>query len=179
VATGWGKALRQRQALPLGVIVATVVALMLPLSASSVDWTCQVTVPTRDSANEVSNAGARNFNYGNALLRVRLWPNGTLVAGRLPDGGFFATINADGSISAKLGWWRGRPGKVVISGRRLDARAPRLRFRASSGYGDEGFQPSILRFPTVGCWQVTGRLVESDSDSVVAKVRFVVRVRKL
>jgi hypothetical protein len=163
----------------LGLGVAIVIALMSPRDAPSVDRTCAVTLPPRDSPHEASSVVAQNFNFGNASLRVRLWPDGTLVAGRLPGGGFFATINPDGSISAKLGWWRGKAGKLVISGRRLDARAPQLRFRASNGYGEKGVQPSILRFPTFGCWEVTGKLVRTETGSVVARLRFVVRVRRV
>jgi hypothetical protein len=38
-----------------------------------------------------------------------------------------AIINPDGSISAKLGWWRGVPGKLRITGRRLYIPAPPLK----------------------------------------------------
>jgi hypothetical protein len=84
-----------------------------------------------------------------------------------------ATIERDGSIRTKLGWWRGRPGELVITGRRLDAPAPPLLAHSSSiGYGPRGFQPSGLIFPTVGCWKVTGTLPR-------AKLVFVVKVTKI
>jgi hypothetical protein len=35
------------------------------------------------------------------------------LAGRLPSGGWRATINADGSIDAKYGWWRAGSAKPV------------------------------------------------------------------
>jgi hypothetical protein len=98
-----------------------------------------------------------SFNYGNATIRVSLFPkNGRLVAGRLPGGGWRATINDNGSIDAKFGWWRAGDGKIRITGRRLDAPAPPLRAHVPNGYG-AGFQATGLTFPTTGCWRVTGR----------------------
>ena len=115
---------------------------------------------------------AAGFNYGNRLLRAQIWPHGTLPAGALPDGGSYATVNPDGSIRAKQGWWRGLPGTLVITGRRLDAPAPPLRTAVPSGYGDRGFVPLALTFSTPGCWKVNGRLGR-------ARLTFVVRVTTL
>lgn len=98
-----------------------------------------------------------SFNYGNARIRVALVPaDGRLVAGRLHGGGKRATVNADGSIDAKFGWWRAGNGKIRISGRRLDASARPLAADVSDGY-PAGFQATTLTFPTTGCWRVTGR----------------------
>jgi hypothetical protein len=72
----------------------------------------------------------------------------------------------------KIAWYRGDGvrGKLKIQGKRLDA--PALPLRADlSDYGDTGFQPSELIFPTEGCWQVTG--IGGD-----ASVTFVTRVVK-
>jgi len=98
-----------------------------------------------------------SFNYGNARIRVAYFPKtGHLVAGRLPGGGWRATINDDGSIDAKFGWWRAGSGKIRITGRRLDASAPPLRAHVPDGYS-AGFQATGLTFPATGCWRVTGR----------------------
>ncbi len=84
-----------------------------------------------------------------------------------------AVINGDGSIYAKVGWWRGVPGNLVVSGRRLDRSAPPLRAGVPNGsYGNEGFIPSALTFPTVGCWRVIGK-------QGGASLTFVVKVTKV
>ena len=140
---------------------------------------CAVTVPTR-KVSPGGGFGPAGFNYGSARLRVQLnWSHGTLRAGILPDGGSIATINRDGSVSAKVGWGVRDTGKLVITGRRLDRAAPPLRARIPPGYGPAydigsslGFQPTGLTFPTVGCWRVIGQ-------AGTARLIFVVRVTKL
>jgi hypothetical protein len=120
---------------------------------------CQVTRP--------SSFPMRGFTYGNAAIGVVLWPRGRLRAGPLRGGGSFATVNDDGSIRAKLGWWRISHGRLRISGRRLDAPAPALRADVPDGYGDFGLQVSALTFPEPGCWRITGRLGHSSLAIVV------------
>lgn len=114
----------------------------------------------------------RSFDYGNASIAVALNPpNGHLVAGRLPGGGWRATINPNGSIDAKYGWWRaGDDARLKISGHRLDATAPPLIADIPNGYGI-GFQATGLTFPTTGCWRVTGTFK-------TARLSFTVRVTK-
>ncbi len=134
---------------------------------------CPVTLPTLETRPD-AGFKADAFNHGNAKLRAHLnWSDGILRAGRLPGGGFVAVVNPDGSVYAKVGWWRGVRGRFRIAGRRLDRSAPPLRVSLHlDSYPTIGFIPSGLTFPTVGCWRVTatqgsGRLV------------FVVRVVKL
>jgi hypothetical protein len=100
---------------------------------------CPVTSPGGDL-----RFGDGDFNYGNDSLGVALWPNGKLVAGRLPDGGSNAEAKPDGSIRAKLGWWRAVEGRLSIDGVRLHDSAPPLRAFIPLGYGPTGFQATVL-----------------------------------
>jgi len=57
--------------------------------------------------------------YGNGLLWVGSpWPHGVVVI--TPD-----NVNPDGSLGMKFGWYRLTSGFLTITGRRLDAKAPR------------------------------------------------------
>jgi hypothetical protein len=60
----------------------------------------------------------------------------------------------------KFGWFRAKPGQVIVTGRPLEG--PLGRFQADVGtipeYGPTGFTPSGLQFARPGCWQVTGVL---------------------
>lgn len=135
-------------------------------NAARLSGACPVTLPGGELPG-----GAKGFDYGNVSLAVKLWPGGVLRAGRLADGSSFADVEADGSIVAKLGWWRGVDGRLTISGERLDAPAPPLRSDVPAGYGRAGFQPTGVTFPTEGCWRVTGSVAR-------ARLSFVVRVRR-
>ena len=142
------------------------------LAPASIASSCRGTVPT-STVPPGAGFTAAGFNYGNGRLRAHLyWPHGTIAAGIRPDGGAMAIVNRDGSVSAKVGWWRGLPGQLKITGRRLDRDARPLRADVPSGYGPRGFQPTRLTFPTVGCWRVVGTLGP-------ARLTFVVRVTKL
>jgi hypothetical protein len=161
------------------LVAAAVLAFVVLIGAgtpeaavSTTAGSCPVTIPEW-TVRPRSGFTAAAFNYGNARLRAHLyWPRGTITAGTLSNGGAMAIVNTDGSISAKLGWWRGVAGRLAITGRRLDRRGPPLRADVPGGYGSRGFQPSGLTFPTVGCWRVTGKLPG-------ARLSFVVKVTKL
>jgi hypothetical protein len=143
-----------------------------PASGSATKSLCRGTKPnhTVPQGAGFSRAG---FNYGGQYLRAHLnWETGTLRAGILPDGGAAATIQSDGSIWVKQGWWRGLSARLVITGRRLDAPSPPLRASVPSGYGDSGFIATGLTFPSAGCWRVSGVLGS-------ARLSYVVRIVKL
>jgi hypothetical protein len=146
---------------------AALTSLLAIVATSSASSACAVTVsPARTGVGFAAAA----FNYGSDLLRAELyWPQGTLIAGRLPDGGSMAGINRDGSIDTKVGWWRGVPGQLVIRGRRLDAPAPPLKADAGTvaSYGRQGFVPGGITFPTTGCWEVTGTVGRASLTFVV------------
>jgi hypothetical protein len=157
---------------PLILLIAFSVGLcFLGSSGSAISrahGSCLVTSP-RPAAQ-----GGLPFNYGNAHIRVQLLPKGHLIAGRLPDGGSWATINPDGSITAKLGWWRGVPGTLVIRGQRIDRQAPPLQadIPPTQSYGETGVIPSGLTFPSVGCWRIEGA-------QGGARITFVVKVTEI
>lgn len=90
-------------------------------------------------------------HHGNDVLITALWLNGVVLI----DPGM---VLPDGTLGMKWPWWRLTPGKLSIEGRRLDEDAPALDFEVPDGYGESGFQPSGLLFPTEGCWEVTGRV---------------------
>ena len=105
--------------------------------------------------------------YGNGSLWTVLSPGGKVVF-QPPESGFPLP---DGPLSIKLPWWRGVEGKLTIQGRRLDAPAPPLKAMIPEGYGNSGFQASGLIFPTTGCWEVTGRMGNTDLTFVILVVK--------
>lgn len=132
---------------------------------------CDTTAPN----GVVAGSGkAQRWSYGNSLLSLGpfgLWPEGTVVF--RPGGAGFTT--QDGSLGMKFSWTRSVPGSLSVSGRRLDAAAPPLRFEANAGYGDVGFQSSYLIFSSPGCWEVTAQVGER-ADSRLVFITKVVKV---
>jgi hypothetical protein len=145
----------------VGVSVGLVIpAVWQPGDARSAGQKVQACVVTTvERATRPPASVPASFNYGNSRIAVALSPpNGRIVAGRLPGGGYRAEIRKDGSIDAKYGWWRSQAKpKLRISGDRLDAPAPPLRASVPEGYA-RGFQATGIIFPTTGCWRVTGRV---------------------
>jgi hypothetical protein len=145
------------------------------------DTTCNVTLPNGIAA--VSPEPEQSFggtpmspegSHGNRLLSAGpfgLWKDGAIIF--KPGGAGFVT--REGALGMKFGWTRGVAGKVAISGRRLDGDAPPLRAEVNNGYGDLGFQPTALIFPTPGCWQVTAQV----GDRADSQVTFVTKVVKI
>ena len=66
----------------------------------------------------------------------------------------------------KVGWFRPEGAELVISGERLDGRAPPMESKVTCCYPTR-FQASGLYFPTEGCWKVTARAGASELSFVV------------
>ena len=117
---------------------------------------CPVTVPNGKFPAGYER-GAMLGNYGNddGTLFTWLWEGGKVVFQPRGPG----QIGRDG-LSMKWPWVRAMDvqGPLTIVGRRLDASAPPLRADIPGGNALYGFTPTALIFPTVGCWEVTGRV---------------------
>ncbi len=145
---------------------------------------CPVTLPNGKSpplatdahALEYDRQMAQGFNLGNE--------NGTLFTIPFPGGKVVFTPNGpgaknpDGSLGMKWPWYRTVEGNVLITGRRLDAPAPRMRpltlLGAEDGYEETGFEPGGLLFPSEGCWEVTAEVGQDKLTFVtlVARLAF-------
>ena len=141
-----------------------------PISISPTGRGCPGTRPSRTPPFR-----GEDFNYGNRYLGAALWQHGRLVASR--GGATWAQILPDGSIWAKVGWWRAVRGRLTIRGERLDAPAAPLRASVPTGYGSIGFQSTGLTFPTTGCWRVVGRVAAHELEFVVFVTKRALRAR--
>jgi hypothetical protein len=148
------------RAIALTVLIALSCGVVAAVQTkTSGDGSCNVTLPSGIAQIE------QNFHGTKELAFSGPWPDGTVVF--KPGGAGF--VLPDGSLSMKFGWHRGVRGALTIDGRRLDMAAPRLRSHIPAVYGDIGFQPTSLIFPTPGCWEVTGR-VGTASLTFITKV---------
>lgn len=120
---------------------------------------------TSESASEVSCpvTQAPSGSYGNDSLTAAPPTDGRFVF--KPGGPGF--VDRDGALGIKFAWIRHKKGHVSVGGRRLDDVAPPARAYFSDGYGDTGFLPSYLVFPTPGCWEITGKLGTATVTFVV------------
>jgi hypothetical protein len=142
---------------------------LVPIAPSAIQ-NCPITLPNLSSA-EYSPVGV-SAGYGNAdrnmFIRLEL---GGLVW--LTPGGADHP-NPDGSVWVKFFFFRTLPGEVVFEGKRLDeadlpVRLATLRGPAD-GYGETGFHPAGLTFPSQGCWEVTARLQDAEMTFVTLVV---------
>jgi len=88
-----------------------------------------------------------------------------------PGGAGF--VDHDGALGIKWGFERLKPGRLFVGGRRLDAEAGPARAYIYD-YGESGFQPIYLVFPTPGCWEISAGI-----DAAVIPLTFVVLVEKI
>jgi len=107
------------------------------------------------------------FWYGSTDLWTALRTDGVWES--LPD-------NPEG-YTQKIMWWSDRyvlkdeiPPALVVTGRRLDAKAPPLRFDGATNAFAIDIGDAMLTgvdFPTLGCWEITGRYREAELSFVV------------
>lgn len=162
----------KKRALFLLFVSAGGLAAVVPLAAFSKrpsrPDSCHVT-----TANGiVAGSSKRNErSYGNALLSVGLSRNGTVVF--KPGSGF---QTKEGALVTKFGWKRGIRGKLNVTGHRIDADAPPLRFETNQTNDAQstGFLASYLIFSTPGCWEVRAQVGDREDS----KITFVTRVEK-
>lgn len=121
------------------------------LSSTQAGADCPVTLPP----------DSRSF-YGNEYLEAGIPPDGKLVF--RPGGPGF--VDRDGALGIKVPWNRLTPGRLNVGGRRLDGEAGPARAYIYD-YGDTGFQPTYLVFPSPGCWEITGRVGDRTLSFVV------------
>ena len=133
----------------VGALGATVYAVDIPLGSSAHATGCPVT-------------SVQDIPYGNEALQVVLPQNGKFVF--QPGGPGF--VDHDGALGIKIGWERLKKGQLRVGGRKLNGPAPPARAYIYD-YGDIGFQPMYLVFPTPGCWEITGAVANTSLTFVV------------
>lgn len=117
--------------------------------------------------------GRPSFNFGNARIAVALPKGARFVA--IPDGsprGGSAFIQKDGWIRTKLGWFATR-GTPRITGRRVDGTGRRLRADVGplSFTSNGTFYPSLIYFPSFGCWRITAAAGGARLTAIVKVTR--------
>jgi hypothetical protein len=147
----------------------------LPISAqaaSEVPANCPLTLAPdtpfiAPSPNSPDAPWVGQFWYGSASLWTVLPESG--VWSGLP-------LNPEG-YTQKVFWWRqGYSWKaepepaLTVTGQRLDAPAPPLNVSRATNAFAEDIQSAMLvgvDFPTLGCWQITGRYADSELSFVI------------
>jgi hypothetical protein len=115
--------------------------------------------------------GRRSFNFGSARIAVALPAGAIFVA--VPDGRpGWAFIQSNGWIRAKLGWFTAR-GTPSVTGRRVDRTGRPLRADVGPlSYAPDGtFYPSLVFFPSLGCWRISATAGTARLTAIVNVVR--------
>ncbi len=134
-------------------------------AAPSWESSCPV---SRPNGGHPAGQAPDRWYHGMGGLWTILWPRGTAPIPRV-------NVQRNGWLYLKVPWWReaASAGRLRIQGRRLDRSEPALKADVPVGYGNSGLQASAALFPTVGCWQITGRA----GGGSLTMVERVIRVR--
>ena len=145
--------------------VTLVVLHVEPASAQAPEPSqCEVTLPNGVAAR---GQAPTPHAHGTEALAVLLSPDGTVTFRPGGPGG----VEPDGALTMKFPWHRGVRGHLAISGRRLDRSERAVRSLVASGYGEIGFQSTLIAFPSAGCWEVTGRVADTALTFVLEVVK--------
>jgi hypothetical protein len=135
----------------VGALLVSVATKQTAGSRATAEQLCPV---SRTSSHPMP--GRPSFNFGNARIAVDLPEAATFIA--IPDGsprGGRAFIQRNGWIRTKLGWFTAR-GTPRVAGGRVDGTGRRLRADVGPrSYASGPFYPSLLYFPSLGCWRIT------------------------
>jgi hypothetical protein len=137
-----------------GVLIAVGV---LVLRGSGAAASCPVTIPSGEPPPDSPSASGW---HGSGKVRVGLPEDGRLAVTDEhppPPGTTPGTVHDDGSISSKFLWWLARSAgrRVRIAGRLDGGSETHVLARGRRRLPD--YWPSRPRFPSAGCWRVTGR----------------------
>jgi hypothetical protein len=163
-----------RRAKPTATAEATEapgIAITIGLALNDTANNCPVTQPPERPFTPPSpysrNAPGNNFWYGTASLWTAVPENGVWSA--LPH-------NPPGYTQKVLWWrkgysWTAEPEpQLSVTGRRLDAPAPPLNVSKATNAFAEDIGSAMLvgvDFPTLGCWEITGRYAGTELSFVV------------
>jgi hypothetical protein len=135
-----------------------------------VPTTCPVTKPSDQLLVPPYPYPATPYPGGSWFGTDRLWIAGPPIVWKgLPH----YTPN-DPTFRQKMQWWRQGYDfrtepipKLKVTGRRLDAPAPPLITEVSNVAGSKPSMMVGMNFPTLGCWEITGRHEDDELTFVV------------
>jgi hypothetical protein len=131
---------------------------------------CPVTLPNGEFPPGSSYYGINHGNEDETIFTL-LTDDGIWVFEPHGPGEIFE----DGSLAIKWPWFRMVTGDMMITGQRLDSKAPPMPeviLRGEEdGYSETGFHPSRLTFPSAGCWEVTARVKDANLSFVILVIR--------
>lgn len=142
----------------------------VPLDRNAVAG-CPVSLPNiAESPDPYYISVKAGYSNPDRTMFISLWPGGKVFLH--PDGP--GSQHRDGSLGMKFWFYRTIPGEVLFEGRRLDQPGPAAHMATLrgplDGYGETGFHPAGLDFPSQGCWEVTASIGDASMTFVTLVV---------